>query len=63
MRRSGDVFILRGGRCDPAKTMLERQMARAIDGVTVKTLDDKVVALADVVAGKPVVLSFLRHFG
>lgn len=31
--------------------------------VTVKTLDDEVVELEQLVEGKPTVIAFLRHFG
>ncbi len=31
--------------------------------LTVKTLDDEVVALDDVIAGRLTVIAFLRHFG
>ncbi len=31
--------------------------------LTVKTLDDEVVSLDDVIAGRLTVIAFLRHFG
>lgn len=33
------------------------------EAVTVKTLDDEVVDLSDVIDGQTTVISFLRHFG
>lgn len=38
-------------------------MSHSLETLTVKTLTDEVVALADVVGHRPTVIAFLRHFG
>lgn len=38
-------------------------MSANIETITVKTLDDEVISLAEVVDGQPTVIAFLRHFG
>jgi hypothetical protein len=41
----------------------DRSLRTLLDMLTVKTLDDEVVALEDIIDGRLTVVAFLRHFG